>query len=146
MYLLVDGHSVIHSWPALRALHQRRPAKAREELIHALRLLHDSGAWRITVVFDGRFGTPQFRGRPSDLIVAYSTSDETADSIIERLVGQTGLAAKITVVTADGAERETVAALGANTVGPEWLQDELDRGRGELDQTLRRINRQARWK
>ena len=35
-YLLVDGHSVIHSWPELRSLHSRQPTQARRNLIRDL--------------------------------------------------------------------------------------------------------------
>ena len=35
-FLIVDGHSVIFAWPELRALHKRRTASAREQLIKIL--------------------------------------------------------------------------------------------------------------
>ncbi|NBQ55599.1 MAG: hypothetical protein EBU36_02935 [Verrucomicrobia bacterium] len=64
-YLLVDGHSVLHAWPELRKLHSSKPASARETLIRQLSRLHDSGKWRVTLVFDGQKGGKEERLRAS---------------------------------------------------------------------------------
>ena len=144
-YLLVDGHSVIHSWNDLRLLHQTRPIQARHALIGQLRELHDAGPWAITLVFDGRQGTAE-RGEPHDMIVHYSEAGETADSVIERLIGQKkNLAPEILVVTADEAERRTVEALGAFTASPEWLREELGARKVDVARALDRLHRKNRW-
>jgi uncharacterized protein len=144
MYLLVDGHSVIYAWASLRQIHQERPALARDALIRTLEHLHDSSEWRVTVVFDGRYGISPPRRR-HDMVVAYSSADESADSIIERLVGTTGKAGEITVVTADLAERRTVESLGALSLDPAWLAEEIDRTGRKVDDLLQRIHHRAKW-
>jgi len=146
-YLLVDGHSVIHAWPELRAVHRRQPRQAREELVRKLRYFHDVGGWNVTIVFDGKSGPVAEPRRPGDLVVAYSRADQTADSVIEGLVAAVAQAARanVTVVTADEAERVTVEALGGYCVSPEWLQLEMRSAQADFDETFRQAKRREKW-
>ena len=147
-YLVVDGHSVIFAWPELRALHDRNRAAARKTLADQLQHLHDTTPWRVTLVLDGKMGTVVGTPAPkrTDMVVCYATADQTADSIIERLVAASGVAPEILVITADEAERLTVEALGAGTGSPSWLQAELERAGTFFSGELERIHRSARWK
>jgi predicted RNA-binding protein with PIN domain len=147
-YLVVDGHSVIFSWPALRALHDRNRATARKALAEQLGRLHDTTAWRVTLVLDGKMGGPaqDAPARPEEMVVCYGTSDQTADSIIERLVAGSGVAEDILVITADEVEKRTVESLGATGVSPEWLRQELERSEISFSSELDRVHRSARWK
>jgi predicted RNA-binding protein with PIN domain len=145
-YLVIDGHSVIFSWTDLRELHARNRAAARQALADRLRQLHDTTEWRVTLVLDGKLGTAvPASARRTDMVVCYATADQTADSIIERLVVASGKAPDIWVVTADEAEKMTVESSGAKTVSPEWLREELDRAGADFREDLKRINRSARW-
>ncbi len=147
-YLVVDGHSVIFAWPDLRSLHQSNRAVARKALIDRLQYLHDTTSWLVTVVLDGKMGTavaPASR-RPTDMVVNYATADQTADSIIERLVAASGVAKDILVITADEAEKLTVESLGATSASPDWLREELQREGASFSDELDRIHRSARWK
>ncbi|MDR0533847.1 MAG: NYN domain-containing protein [Verrucomicrobiales bacterium] len=143
-YLLVDGHSVIYQWPELRALHQRQPNKCREVLVRLLGDLHDTSDWLVTLVFDGKTG-PAEPVKPGKMALIYSQEGQTADSIIERLVGQVADRSLVYVVTADGAERVTVESLGAIVLSPDWLKDELERVNHDWRGTLDRVHKQAKW-
>ena len=147
-YLVVDGHSVIFSWPDLRAMHTRNRAAARKALADMLQLLHDTTSWRVTLVLDGKLGTAVSTGprKPTDMVVSYATADQTADSIIERLVAASGVARDVTVVTGDEAERLTVESLGASTVSPTWLREELEREKALFSAEMERLHRSQRWK
>lgn len=147
-YLVIDGHSVIFAWPDLRKLHDQNRAAARKALIDQLQHLHDTSDWRVTVVLDGKLGTAVSSGvqKPTDMVVSYATADQTADSIIERLVGTSGVAKDILVVTADEAERLTVESLGAATASPTWLRKELEIEGTSFTDKLERVHRSARWK
>jgi uncharacterized protein len=147
-YLVVDGHSVIFAWPDLRALHGRNRAAARKVLADRLQHLHDTTSWRVTLVLDGKLGTAVSLGaRPSgDMVIAYATADQTADSIIERLVAASGVAKDILVITADEAEKLTVEPLGAATASPEWLRETLEREGNSFADELGKVHRSARWK
>jgi predicted RNA-binding protein with PIN domain len=147
-YLVIDGHSVIFAWPDLRQLHDRNRAAARKALIDRLQHLHDTTSWRVTVILDGKLGTALPAGvrKPTDMVVSYATADQTADSIIERLVSSSGVAGQILVITADEAERLTVEALGASTASPTWLRKELEIEETTFTNELDRVHRSARWK
>ena len=147
-YLVIDGHSVIFSWPDLRKLHDSNRAAARKALLDQLQHLYDTSEWRVTVVLDGKMGTASAPGthKPTDMVVSYATADQTADSIIERLVAVSGVAPEILVITADEAERLTVESLGAATASPSWLRKELDLEGTSFADELARVHRSARWK
>jgi uncharacterized protein len=143
-YLLVDGHSVIYQWPELRALHAQQPNKCRELLTQLLSNFHDTSDWLVTLVFDGKTG-PTEPVQPGKMALIYSKEGQTADSIIERLVGQAADPANVYVVTADGAERVTVESLGAFVMSPDWLQDEINLIGTSWQQTLIQVHRRAKW-
>ena len=139
-YLLVDGHSVIHSWPELRSLHGRQPANARRELIRQMSDLHDSGQWRVTLVFDGRAGGKEETPKDS-LAVLYASGDQTADSIIEKIVQANAGKGEIAVVTADHAEITAVESFGAFGFSPDWLRDEIRAAGREVADALENYRR-----
>ena len=141
-YLLVDGHSVVHSWSDLRQLHSRKPASAREELIRQLSRLHDSGKWNVTLVFDGQRGGKQERPHDS-MAVLFASAGQTADSIIERIVQIHSGRGEIGVVTADHAEMTAVESLGAFGFSPAWLQNELRVAELEIKDFIGRTKKEA---
>jgi predicted RNA-binding protein with PIN domain len=147
-YLVIDGHSVIFAWADLRQLHDQNRAAARKALADRLQHLHDTSPWRVTLVMDGKLGTaiPMGKRKATDMVISYATADQTADSIIERLVAASGVAAQITVVTADEAERLTVESLGAATVSPDWLRGEMLMEHASFADDLEKVHRSARWK
>ena len=147
-YLVIDGHSVIFAWPDLRKLHDQNRAAARKALTDRLQHLHDTTEWRVTLVLDGKLGTaiPSGNRKPTDMVVSYATADQTADSIIERLVAASGLAGQILVITADEVERLTVESLGASAASPSWLRQELEMEGSSFTDDLERVHRSARWK
>ena len=147
-YLVIDGHSVIFAWADLRRVHDQNRAAARKALADRLQHLHDTTHWRVTLVMDGKLGTaiPMGKRKATDMVITYATADQTADSIIERLVASSGVAGKITVVTADEAEKLTVESLGAATASPDWLRGEILMEHASFADELERIHRSARWK
>jgi hypothetical protein len=149
-YLVIDGHSVIFAWADLRRVHDQNRAAARKALADRLHHLHDTSAWRVTLVLDGKLGTTstprKSRRKPTDMVISYASADQTADSIIERLVAASGVAKEITVVTADEAEKLTVESLGAATASPDWLRREILMEHASFADELERVHRSARWK
>lgn len=147
-YMVIDGHSVIFAWPDLRKLHDQNRAAARKALTARLQGLHDTSDWRVTVVMDGKLGTAVSNGprKPTDMVVCYATKDQTADSIIERLIAASGVAKDILVVTADEAEKLTVESLGASSASPGWLRKELELEENTFTGQMERVHRSARWK
>ena len=146
-YLLVDGHSVIFAWPDLRALHESNRSAARKALADRLQQMHDTTHWRVTLILDGKMGTAVATERKrTDMVISYATADQTADSIIERLVATSGVAGEILVITADETERMTVESLGAGTATPAWLRKEMEREGAAFSSDLERVHKSAKWK
>lgn len=113
--ILVDGYSLLHSWPELAPGKARYSAAARDELIHVLTLYRDATHTPISIFFDGsspKLGGPsEIRSTP-DLEILFSRAGQTADQMIERAAVRFQPYGEVLAVTDDSAERETVINLG----------------------------------
>lgn len=125
-YLIVDGHSVIFSWPELRKLHDRRSSLAREKLARWLRDYQDWTGVHTVVVFDGKGTRISATSDPHDIQVFYSREGQTADAIIERLASKYAGRFDIMVATSDNLEQQTASACGAECISPETLRAMLE--------------------
>jgi len=117
-HLLVDGANILHAWPELRALLKRDRTAARSQLARRVAAIHDGEQVRVTVVFDGR-GPELVMERPSNQVtfsVLHTPASQTADDVIEQLVGKSAEPVSCIVATDDQAERQTVAATGARAI------------------------------
>jgi predicted RNA-binding protein with PIN domain len=115
--ILVDGYSLLHSWPELARGRARHSPAARDELIRRLTLYRDAEGTPITIFFDGA-GAPA--GTPAALSTAqvevlYSRGGQTADDMIERAAHRLLDYGEVLAVTDDQAERDTVVSLGGMT-------------------------------
>jgi uncharacterized protein len=113
--ILVDGYSLLHSWPDLARGKPRYSAAARGELIHWLARYQDATGTPVTVFFDGAGARPGIGNDfPSAGIeVIYSEAGQTADQLIERVAHRLRPYGEVLVVTDDHAERDTVMSAGA---------------------------------
>lgn len=121
-YLIVDGHSIIFAWSALRKLHNRRPALAREALVKQLRAYQDWTDDKVVAVFDGQGSRVSQTSEPHDIQIFYAPRGQSADTIIERLACKYANRFDVTVATSDLLEMETVNACGAACISPEGLR------------------------
>src|SRR5687768_12372006 len=109
--ILVDGYSLLHSWPGLARGKPRHSAAARDQLIQRLAQFQDAKGIPITVFFDGaseRSGPAEAGSGEPALEILYSKSGQTADQMIERVAHRLQPYGEVLVVTNDAAERETV--------------------------------------
>ena len=139
--LIVDGHSMIFQWPDLTLQHAKRTAVARESLVRMLTGLQDNTDWHVTVVFDGNGVKPTEASCPHGIQVFYSTADQTADSVIERLAAKYSDRYEVTVATNDLMERTTVASFGASSMSAWQLREEIETAGRNLDERLRQLRR-----
>ena len=138
-FLLVDGHSLLHSWAELRRLHRDHPRHARNELAARLARYADASGERVVIVFDGQGETSEEPRRIPGLQVFYSGSGKTADDVIERLVVKYADRYELTVATEDLAERTTVEASGAWTTGTAGLVERVHRAEAGLAEKIKRL-------
>lgn len=125
-FLIVDGHSVIFSWPELRKLHARRPSLARETLIKQLRQYQDWTGEKVVAVFDGQSSKVSEVSDPHDVQIFYARRGQSADAIIERLACKYAPRFEVTVATSDLLEMETVNACGAACISPTDLRERIE--------------------
>jgi len=115
--ILIDGYSLLHSWPELAPGKPRHSAAAREELLYWLTQYRDAIGTPMTVVFDGsgaRAGTPKLETSP-EMEVIFSRAGQTADDVIERAAHRLSAYGEVLVVTDDFAERDTILSVGGVT-------------------------------
>ena len=135
--LIVDGHSIIFAWPEMRKLHTRRNLVAREALVKQLTEYQDFTGIHVAVVFDGQGGKVSEETEPGGIQIFYSSSGQTADDVIERLVAKYGSENEITVATDDMLEQQTAITFGAQCVTAEGLKGLLEETAGELARALK---------
>ena len=115
--ILIDGYSLLHSWPELAPEKPRHSSGAREELIFWLTRYRDAIGTPITVIFDGAgapTGTPKADSTP-EMEIIFSGGGQTADDLIERAAHRLSAYGEVLVVTDDLLERDTAFSVGAMT-------------------------------
>ena len=144
--ILVDGYSLLHSWPQLAPGKARHSAVAREELINRLTQYYDACGTPITIIFDGASGpVVEFPSTP-EVEIIYSKAGQTADQIIERVTHRLGSYGEVLVVTDDLAERDTVSSAGAMTSSCMNFIKTIDHAVSDLEREISNYNRQEREK
>lgn len=140
--ILVDGYSLLHSWPELAEGAPRHSEAAREELIRVLTQYQDATGTPITVIFDG--SRPRNGGKAekihASIEVLYSTAGQTADDLIERAAYRLRNYGDILVVTNDHAEQDTVVGFGAMASSCENFIQDIGGNLGSMRRQLLDLN------
>ncbi len=126
-HLLIDGYNLVHALPDVREALEIGIEAARQQLADTVRIIHDLEGIRTTLVFDGK-GEDMEIERPSGQLTfsyLFSPATLTADAVIEQLVRSSSSPQTITVASGDNMVRESTAAAGALTIGPNGLADWL---------------------
>ena len=139
-HILVDGYSMLHQWPELKAARTRGIATGRQALIHLLTRYHDARGGRRTVGFDGRSLPKGGEATPTGMGGLYSRAGESADAVIERIVGQSATPSSFLVATDDHAEQNVVEGLGGRTVSADVFRLMLTEALDDLEMELDRIS------
>jgi predicted RNA-binding protein with PIN domain len=140
--ILVDGYSLLNSWPDLAAGHSPFSATARSALIHRMGQYRDAVNIPIVIVFDGGaapVGTPSDPA-PIGLEIIYSKAGQTADQIIERLVELMRPHGEALVVTDDFAERDTVMSLGGSSSNCMTFIGSVEAAVNDMSRNIKRRN------
>lgn len=146
--ILVDGYSLLHSWPELASGKPRHTSAAREELIYWLTRYRDAIGTSITIFFDGSgapMGTPRAISTP-ELEILYSKPGQTADDMIERAAHRFAPYGEVLVVTDDHAERDTVLSLGGMASSCDNFINEIQATLGDFQRELKNANLRERHK
>jgi hypothetical protein len=144
--ILVDGYSLLHSWPELAAGQARFSAAAREELIRRLILYQDAVGTPVTIFFDGAAPkrAPRQDSNGSEVEVLYSRAGQTADQLIERAAHRFAPYGEVLAVTDDHAERDTVINLGGLASSCRNFIMDVENALAELTNDIKDYNRRER--
>lgn len=115
--LIVDGYNMIGAWPELVKLKNAdEMATARDHLLHELSNYSKYEEIETKVIFDAQLVPGiQKKYEKHSLQVVFTKEEETADSYIERTVGEENqLITHVTVATSDMAEQWMVFQKGAS--------------------------------
>mgnify|MGYP001000147199 CR=1 FL=1 len=136
--LIIDGYSLIHRDPETKAVVHENLRRARELLVEKISRTATAMARHVTVVFDGQQTGGSQPGGIQAIEVIYSSSGQTADTVIERLVRQAAQPSTWMVVTNDRRERETVMAAGVATMSCAVFLEECQRMQRQHVQSMQR--------
>jgi len=126
-YLIVDGYNIIFAWPEFEKLRKTGLDHARSRLLDILVNYAAMSGERVVVVFDAhlvRNNLGRMEKMGEGLKVIFSQEGETADSVIERLVGELP-DGQVHVATSDWAEQSMIFGRGAYRVTPGELLDKI---------------------
>jgi len=139
-HILVDGYSILHQWSELKAARMRSLAAGRQALIHILTQFHDCHGGHLTLVFDGRSIPRGGDGIRSGIQILYSREGQTADAVIERIVGQSADPEKFLVATDDHAEQNIIEGLGGRVLSADAFHAAVKSELKSLEQILEGIS------
>lgn len=127
--LFVDGYNMIGAWPHLARLQRQNEMEAaRDTLLHELSEYSKYENVEVIVVFDAHL-VPGIQKQYDryDLTVIFTKEDETADSYIEKAVGEENkFITNVMVATSDLAEQWLVFQRGASRKSARDLYKELN--------------------
>ncbi|MDW7675385.1 MAG: NYN domain-containing protein [Bacillota bacterium] len=114
-YLIVDGYNVINSWEILKKLKDLSYEHAREKLVSLVANYAGLYGVRATIVFDAHQvkGGMEKQEIVSGVLVVFSKEGETADMVIERIIGDFPKHGLVCVVTSDWTEQQMILGKGA---------------------------------
>ncbi|WP_135556495.1 NYN domain-containing protein [Paenibacillus cymbidii] len=144
--VIVDGYNIIGAWPELRKLKDVELEQARDLLIQMLADYQAYSGARVYLVFDAH-QVPGLGGRydQNKLHIEYTREKETADELIERLVGELrGRRKLVYVATSDMTEQHVVFGLGALRLPARELLVKVRQSQQEVRQQIDRGGASAR--
>lgn len=133
--LYVDGYNMIGAWPHLERLQRQDDmTSARDILLHELSEYAKYEEVEVRVIFDAQF-VPGIQKQYNryDLTVIFTKEDETADSYIEKAVGdENQFTTNVIVATSDLAEQWLVFQRGASRKSARDLYKELNHTKDKI--------------
>lgn len=147
--LFVDGYNMIGAWPELVRLKRAdKMQDARDLLLHELSNYAKYEGVDVRVVFDAQFVPGiQHTYEQYELSVIFTKEGETADSYIEREVGEENLLlTNVAVATSDLAEQWIVFQRGASRKSANELFKDIKRTKQaiQVDSALYQVHQHKR--
>ena len=142
-YVIVDGYNVIFAWEDLNELSKTNLDIARDRLADMLCNYTSFTQCETVLVFDA-YRVKGNTGKKYDynnIHVAFTKEKETADTYIERLIGEIGKNGNVRVVTSDGLIQISAVRAGVLRVSAREFRAEVDKVYAELEKLIADINK-----
>jgi len=134
--LIIDGYNIINYWTLLKKeLEKSGFEHTRNKLIEIMAEYHSFTGDRVIIVFDGHHSNNPKITKTNELgiEVIFSKRNQTADSVIERLVYKEREAGKtILVASRDIAMERIIFGLDCFTISPQKLEDMVNEVKSEI--------------
>ncbi len=130
-YLVVDGYNIIYAWPYLDRLKNENLEHARDKLVDTLVNFSAHNNSHVFVVFDAhqvKSGIEHTEEKDGVRVI-YTREGETADAVIEKMVGELINLGRVYVVTSDYDEQRLIFGRGAYRLTPKDLQQRIEQCR-----------------
>ena len=101
----------------------------------------DAADVNVVVVFDGQGSKVTEQTEAGGIQIFYSRANQTADSIIERLVAKYGARYQMTIATSDRAIQQTAISFEGSFIDIEQLQGLLEDASKDLAKEIKRRNK-----
>lgn len=133
-FLVIDGYNIIYAWPEFEKL-KFDLDHARSKLVSILVNYSPLSGQKVLVVFDAHQvkNSPERTEVVDGVEIIYTQQGETADSLIERLVGRLLNEGTVYVATSDWAEQEIIFGKGAYRLTPHELRTQVGRVKREAE-------------
>lgn len=119
-FYVVDGYNIIHAWPDFEGMVDSGLDHCRDKLIDTLANFSAFNGSSVKVVFDAHLVKKGMERCEviHGIDVYYTQEGETADSLIERIVGDLCKLGTVYVVTSDWDEQRIIFGRGAYRITP----------------------------
>ncbi|MCR4443086.1 MAG: NYN domain-containing protein [Peptococcaceae bacterium] len=126
-YLVIDGYNMINAWPELNRIKEESFEDARQKLIEILENYQGIKKIRIIIVFDAHQvkGGLERKETHHSVEVIFTREGETADMLIERMVGELSRRGYTFVATSDWIEQSISLQRGALRISARELYEDI---------------------
>lgn len=141
-FYVVDGYNVIYAWPEFEKMLEKGLDHSRDKLINILANFAGFDGSSITVVFDAHLvksGVEHYE-IVHGIEVYYTQEGETADSLIERIVGDLGKKGNVFVVTSDWDEQRIIFGRGAYRLTPKEFRSQVIKVNKQRQENFNKAN------
>ncbi|GAB6178922.1 NYN domain-containing protein [Desulfotomaculum defluvii] len=141
-FSLVDGYNVIYAWPEFEKMLENGLDHCRDQLINSLANFAGYEGSSVTVVFAAHLvkSGVEHHEIVHGIEVYYTMEGETADSLIERIVGDLGKQGNVYVVTSDWDEQKIIFGRGAYRVTPKEFRSQVKKVNKQRQEKFNKVN------
>ena len=139
-YLIIDGYNIINAWDELKNIAENDLEASRDKLVQMMLEYAALTEEEIIIVFDAYRVKKRSRTKQKypKVTVVYTKENQTADSYIEKVIGELDKRALIRVATNDWAEQQIVLGKGCSRLSARELHIDIQNSRKKIKGSSRK--------